>query len=256
MKVSVADYERAVRETEERLDARARRGRSGGQRIDRSARQARRTRSAHRRARAAASGADHRSRSPQPPRPGSGNAARRSGPRCWPSAISSSNGCAANSKPPRKIESRSARASLRHAGGRSSSAVDKFRADIGQLEAQLAAAIEERTKLQREIADHEARRGIDLGGRARRERAAARAHQRRRRRSGAPHRGARRPGLADRLDAGRRGASARSMAAAGVNGTQRRAGATAIDCAAATRARSPTASAPCSRPPRASPRQL
>ena len=36
-------------------------------------------------------------------------------------------------------------------GSRSSTAVDRFRADIAQLEAQLAAAIEERTKLQREI---------------------------------------------------------------------------------------------------------
>jgi len=41
---------------------------------------------------------------------------------------------------------------LENAGGRSSSAADKFRADIGQLEAQLAAAIEERGKLQREVA--------------------------------------------------------------------------------------------------------
>ena len=43
------------------------------------------------------------------------------------------------------------REELENAGGRSSGAVDKFRADIGQLEAQLAAAIEERTRLQREI---------------------------------------------------------------------------------------------------------
>ena len=43
------------------------------------------------------------------------------------------------------------REELENAGGRSSGAVDKFRADISQLEAQLAAAIEERTKLQREI---------------------------------------------------------------------------------------------------------
>ncbi len=40
---------------------------------------------------------------------------------------------------------------LNKAAGRSSSAVERFRADIGQLEAQLAAALEERTKLQREI---------------------------------------------------------------------------------------------------------
>jgi chorismate mutase len=41
---------------------------------------------------------------------------------------------------------------LATAGGRSSAAVDKFRTDITQLEAQLAAAVDERTKLQREIA--------------------------------------------------------------------------------------------------------
>jgi chromosome segregation ATPase len=44
------------------------------------------------------------------------------------------------------------REELENAGGRSSGVVDKFRADISQLEAQLAAAVEERTKLQREIA--------------------------------------------------------------------------------------------------------
>ena len=40
---------------------------------------------------------------------------------------------------------------LENAGGRSSGAVDKFRADINQLEAQLAATLEERGKLQREL---------------------------------------------------------------------------------------------------------
>ncbi len=44
------------------------------------------------------------------------------------------------------------REELGNSSGRSSGAVDKFRSDIGQLEAQLAAAIEERSKLQREIA--------------------------------------------------------------------------------------------------------
>jgi len=44
------------------------------------------------------------------------------------------------------------REKLDNAGAGGSGAVDKFRADIGQLEAQLAAALEERTKLQREIA--------------------------------------------------------------------------------------------------------
>ena len=50
----------------------------------------------------------------------------------------------------RKIEA-DLRGELSTSGSRSSSAVDRFRADIAQLEAQLAAAIEERTKLQREI---------------------------------------------------------------------------------------------------------
>ncbi len=50
----------------------------------------------------------------------------------------------------RKSES-DLRAELSASGNRSSSAVDRFRGDIGQLEAQLAASIEERAKLQREI---------------------------------------------------------------------------------------------------------
>ena len=53
--------------------------------------------------------------------------------------------------------------------------------------------------------DDEARSGNRLGGRARRECAPARAHQRRRRRGGAPHRRARRPRVADRNHARRRG---------------------------------------------------
>src|SRR6202034_4724214 len=43
------------------------------------------------------------------------------------------------------------RSEVATSGSRSSSAVDRFRTDIAQLEAQLAAAIEERAKLQREI---------------------------------------------------------------------------------------------------------
>jgi chorismate mutase len=50
----------------------------------------------------------------------------------------------------RRIEA-DLRGELSTSGGRSSSAVDRFRSDIAQLEAQLAAAIEERSKLQREI---------------------------------------------------------------------------------------------------------
>jgi len=43
------------------------------------------------------------------------------------------------------------RSELSASGNRSSGAVDRFRSEISQLEAQLAAAIDERTKLQREI---------------------------------------------------------------------------------------------------------
>ena len=50
----------------------------------------------------------------------------------------------------RKLEG-DLRAELSTTGNRSSSAVDRFRGDIAQLEAQLAAAVEERAKLQREI---------------------------------------------------------------------------------------------------------
>ena len=50
----------------------------------------------------------------------------------------------------RKIET-DLRGELSTTGNRSSTAVDRFRSDITQLEAQLAAAIEERAKLQREI---------------------------------------------------------------------------------------------------------
>ena len=50
----------------------------------------------------------------------------------------------------RKLEA-DLRSELATSGSRSSNAVERFRSDITQLEAQLAAAIEERTKLQREI---------------------------------------------------------------------------------------------------------
>src|SRR3984885_3119340 len=50
----------------------------------------------------------------------------------------------------RKVEG-DLRAELSTTGNRSSRAVDRFRGDIAQLEAQLAAAVEERAKLQREI---------------------------------------------------------------------------------------------------------
>jgi chromosome segregation ATPase len=50
----------------------------------------------------------------------------------------------------RKVEA-DLRSELATTGSRSSNAVDRFRTDIAQLEAQLAAAVEDRTKLQREL---------------------------------------------------------------------------------------------------------
>ena len=50
----------------------------------------------------------------------------------------------------RKLEA-DLRSELATTGSRSSNAVDRFRTDIAQLEAQLAAAVEDRTKLQREL---------------------------------------------------------------------------------------------------------
>ena len=256
MKVSVTDYERTVKETEQRLSRERADADGRGERADRGARQARRPRHANHRPRAAAILQTTEAEVAQSPRRRSSKRGSAIRAACWPSAIIRSNGCAANSKPrarPRPI----CAASWRPSGSRSSNAADKFRSDIAQLEAQLAAAIEERTKLQREIAHDEARHGIDLGGRARRERAAARAHQRRRRRSGAAHRGARGPGFADRNPCSRwkhrrrRAAALPASAAAATRRPPRTATARRR-----TRTRSPTASARCNRPPRASRRRI
>ena len=117
----------------------------------------------------------------------------------------------------RKIEA-DLRGEMATSGSRSGTATERFRSDIAQLEAQLAAAIEERGKLQREIGTMKRDTEFDLGGRARRERAVARAHQRCRRRSRAPDRGARRARLADRSHAGRGGERRPRRTAAAENG--------------------------------------
>ena len=200
MKVSVADYERAVRATEERLARERGEAETAAKLVERGARQARRTGEPYRRARTAAARADDRSRGLEPPRTGARNPAGDQG-RLLAEREFEITQLRGDLEAARKIEN-DLREELENAGGRSSGAVDKFRADIGQLEAQLAAAIEERTKLQREIAAMKRDAEADLGRRARRKRAAARTHQRCRRRSGAPHRRARRSRIADRVDAG------------------------------------------------------
>ena len=112
---------------------------------------------------------------------------------------------------------------------------------------QLERAREDRAKLQREVTSDEARGGGDLGVRAGRERAAARAHQRRRGRGRAPHLGARRTGLADRHDP--RGARARRPRTAPPSRSRRRRTPTARTARAASR----IASAPCRRARRGCP---
>ena len=195
LKASVADYEGAVAEAEHRLareradaeaatkelaEARAKLGDLGARSTNWSA-----------------------SSSCSKPKPRSSTAASTSSRHgsankagCSPSATTRSIVCAAKSKPrarPRPI----CAANLASSGSRSNTAVDRFRGEVTQLEVQLNAAIEERTKLQREIGTMKRDAEVDLGSRARRECAFARAHQRCRRRSRAVDRSARGSRLAD-----------------------------------------------------------
>ena len=100
----------------------------------------------------------------------------------------------------RKIES-DLRVELASSTGHSTfAATEALRSEKSLVDTQLERAREDRAKLQREIAtmkrDAEATWAAERVENAR----PARAHQRRRRRSRPPHRGARRPGLADRHD--------------------------------------------------------
>ena len=83
---------------------------------------------------------------------------------------------------------------------RHGTATEALRAEKTLAESQLERAREDRAKLQREAFRDEARGGSDLGLRAGRERAAARAHQRCGGGSRAPDLGARRARLDDRHD--------------------------------------------------------
>ena len=131
-------------------DARARRRRRGDGGADRGARQARQPRQPHRGSRTAAYRADDRSRHAQQARAGTRNAARRSGPaacrarlRARPAArrtrqprARSRPICARNSRPP---------------AAAAAAPWTRSASNIAELETQLAAALEERAKLQREI---------------------------------------------------------------------------------------------------------
>jgi chromosome segregation ATPase len=150
MKVSVADYQRAVRSTEERL-ARERAeteaaAKQSGEERGKLDGLAARTGELERELLVQKTEAEVMSRRVQELETRLGEQGRLLAERDFLIARLRSDLEAAN-----KIES-DLREEIDNAGGRTSGAVDKFRADIGQLEAQLAAAIEERTKLQREIA--------------------------------------------------------------------------------------------------------
>ena len=150
MKVSVADYERAVRSTEERLareraEAEAAAKQSGEERGKLDGLTAR-TGELERELLVQKTEAEVMSRRVQELEERLREQGRMLAERDFLLARLRSDLETAN-----KIES-DLREEIENAGGRTSGAVDKFRADISQLEAQLATAIDERTKLQREIA--------------------------------------------------------------------------------------------------------
>ncbi len=150
MKVSVADYERAVRATEERLareraETEAAAKQSGEERGKLDGLTAR-TGELERTLLVQKTEAEVMSRRVQELETRLGEQGRMLAERDFLIARLRSDLETAN-----KIES-DLRDEIENAGGRTSGAVDKFRADISQLEAQLAAAIDERTRLQREIA--------------------------------------------------------------------------------------------------------
>ncbi len=150
MKVSVADYERAVRLTEERLarerneaEAAARQSSEERSKLDGLSA---RTGELERQLLVQSTEAEVLSRRVQELEARLGDQGRLLAEREFEASRLRNDLDAAG-----KVEN-DLRAEIKNAGSRSRGAVDKFRADIGQLEAQLAVAIEERSKLQREIA--------------------------------------------------------------------------------------------------------
>jgi chromosome segregation ATPase len=150
MKVSVADYERAVRETEERL-ARERGEAEAAARLSNETRGklddlGARAGELERQLLVQSAEAEVMGRRAQELEGRLGDQARLLAEREFEVSRLRADLEAAG-----KIEN-DLREQLENAGGRNSGAAEKFRADIAQLEAQLAAAVEERNKVQREIA--------------------------------------------------------------------------------------------------------
>ena len=153
MKVSVADYERAVRETEARL------ARERAEAATAAARNCERRRAASSAASAARRPISNGSCSCRRPKPKSSAAASqdleaRLGDqgRLLAERDFQLDRLRSELEDRAQDRERSARASSNDDRQPQRVAVDKFRADIANFEAQLAAAIEERTRLQREIA--------------------------------------------------------------------------------------------------------
>jgi chromosome segregation ATPase len=150
MKVSVADYERAVRETEERL-ARERGEAEAAARLSNETRGklddlGARAGELERQLLVQSAEAEVMGRRAQELEGRLGDQARLLAEREFEVSRLRADLEAAG-----KIEN-DLREQLENAGGRNSGAAAKFRADIAQLEAQLAAAVEERNRVQREIA--------------------------------------------------------------------------------------------------------
>ena len=150
MKVSVADYERAVRVTEERLGRERSEAEAAASRLNQARGKlgelATRTAGLERQLTVQKTEAAVLSRRAQELEAQLGDQGRQlTGRQVEVQRLQ------AELEAARKIET-DLRGELSHAGLRSSGTVNKFRADIAQLEAQLAAALEERAKLQGEIA--------------------------------------------------------------------------------------------------------
>ena len=150
MKVSVADYERAVRGTEERLGRERTEAEAAASRLNQARGKlgelATRTAELERQLMVQKTEAEVLNRRTQELEARLGDQGRQLTERQVEVQR-----LRADLEAAKKIEN-DLREELSHAGVRSSGAVNKFRADIVQLEAQLAAALEERAKLQGEIA--------------------------------------------------------------------------------------------------------
>ena len=150
MKVSVADYERAVRVTEERLGRERTEAEATASRLNQARGKlgelATRTAELERQLMVQKTEAEVFSRRAQELEARLGDQGRQlTGRQVEVQRLR------ADLEAAKKIET-DLREELNHAGVRSSGAIDKFRADTAQLEALLAAALEERAKLQGEMA--------------------------------------------------------------------------------------------------------